>query len=55
MADIKDFSKLTVAQLKCELSDRELDVIGKKSELLDRLLKYEQETSKLNRCFFFIV
>ena len=51
----KDFSKLTVAQLKCELSERELDVIGKKSELLERLLQYEQENRKHHFLFNFII
>ena len=42
----KDYNKLTVTQLRAELTERGLDDKGKKAELVDRL-KASDKTGKL--------
>jgi len=41
MSEAKDWNKLTIAMLKQELANRNLDVMGKKSDLISRLEKSE--------------
>ena len=48
------WEKMTATQLKCALTDRGLDTSGKKSQLVERLVKYEEEkTSRFGtRCLY---
>lgn len=41
MSGAKDWAKLNIATLKVELADRNLDVTGKKVDLVTRLEQYE--------------